>query len=43
MMNKINNCYYLYPLPSLPPRGKEPAMGGIHFPLGRKKKGGQRE
>jgi len=39
-MKKFNYSYYLYPLPSLPPRGKGLAMGGIHFPLGGKKKGG---
>jgi hypothetical protein len=38
MMNKIINFYYLYPLPNLPPRGKEQKVK--LFPLGGNGKGG---
>ena len=37
-MNKTSSFYYLYPLPNLPPRGKE--LKVRLFPLGGNGKGG---
>jgi len=36
-MNKTSGFYYLYPLPNLPPRGKEPKVS--FSPLGETGKG----
>ena len=38
-INKTINPVSFYPLPSLPPRGKEPSTGGFISPLGERRKG----